>query len=88
MNKKGQISVETVILIGVLLLLFVVVSVTTVLRNVQTNIIADNYDELNLCKEMSMLISESYAHGPKSEVFIEAYTSVDIAENEVNVGSN
>ena len=85
---KGQVSIETLIIVGVLLLLFVTVSVTTVLRNIQTDIIADNYAEQNLCKKLSLLISESYAHGPTSEIFVEAYTEVTIEDNEVKVGNN
>lgn len=85
---KGQISIETVIMIGMLLLLFITVSITVVYRNVQTNIISENYDELNLCKEVSMLVSNSYAQGPKTEIFINANLSMEIIGNEVRVGNN
>ncbi len=85
---KGQISVETMVIVGVILVLFAVVSTTVVYRNIQSQIIDDNYQEFNLCEEVSMLITNSYSHGPKSEIFITSKLDIIIADNEVNVGSN
>ena len=85
---KGQISVETMAVVGIILILFAVVSTNVVYRNVQSQIIEDNYQEFNLCEEISMLITNSYSHGPKSEIFITSDLRVIIAENEVQVGSN
>ena len=85
---KAQVSVETMAVVGIILILFAIVSTTVVYRNVQTQIIEDNYQEFNLCEEVSMLITNSYSHGPKSEIFITSDLDVIIAENEVQVGSN
>lgn len=85
---KGQISVETMAVIGVILILFAIVSTSVVYRNIQSQIIEENYKEFNLCSEISMLITNSYSHGPKSEIFITSDLNIIVAENEVNVGSN
>ena len=85
---KGQVSIETMVIVGVILILFAIVSTTVAYRNIQSQIIDENYKEFNLCSEISMLITNSYSHGPKSEIFVTSALDVRIQENEVHVGSN
>ncbi|MFH1239800.1 MAG: hypothetical protein V1672_01160 [Candidatus Diapherotrites archaeon] len=85
---KGQVSVETMAVVGIILLLFAIVSTTVAYRNIQSQIIEENYNEFNSCSEISMLITNSYSHGPKSEIFVTSALDMIVQENEVHVGSN
>ena len=75
-------------MIGVLLILFSLISVMIVYKNIDIATTKTNYDELNLCNEIGMLVSNSFAQGLKNQILFNANKDVSIIGSEIRVGNN
>lgn len=87
MKCKAQISLEFMLEIVLLLLLFGVVLLLSQYYNLQTNALQESFLDRQLCEGLSVMISSAYASEGRIMVLFEITKDVRVKDNGIIVGN-
>jgi len=88
MEYSGQISMETVAVIGLLMVMFAVSLAISANISAHAGILETKYSESNYCNRIALLINSLYNAGPFTQMTISLERDFNIVGQEILVGHN
>ncbi len=85
--KKSQVSVETLLMIGVIIVFFISIASFAFYKNAETKNTEDYLDRKDNCLKISGLISEAYSNGDGTLIISRTKYNITV-ENDLLVDDN
>ncbi len=86
-QKKGQVALETIAGIGIILFMFLIVSVDSLNKSITQETVENLVKDGARCRTIAENITSAYVQGKYSKIEISTEFDVNILGNEVSVGN-
>ena len=84
---KGQVSIEAVIAVAILLVFFTIIATTQGTHDMQTNLLKEKLQKENECERVAGILSELFAQSGRTQITFQINEDANFSGQIITMGS-